>query len=481
LSRHHVALMTGSLARPFREALFRLVGITAVIALLVIVTVPARALNVEVSHFTLDNGLQVVVIPDRRAPVVTHMVWYPFGSADEPQGKSGIAHFVEHLLFKGTETLEPGEFSTIVRARGGQDNAFTGRDYTGYHQRISRDRLGLVMELEADRMANLVLTDEEVIPELAVVIEERRTRVDNNPQSLLSEQVTAALYRNHPYGKPIIGWMEEIVDLTREDAMDFYRAYYTPGNAIVVVAGDVTEEEVRALAEEHYGPLENTAEPGRVVRPPEPEHIAARRVELVDARAATPVIQRVYFAPSYYTAEPGQAEALAVLAQILGAGATSRLYRELVVDAASAAAAGASYSGTSRDSGTFSVYAVPAAGGDVTAVEAELDAVIAGILADGVSDDELERARNRLIASTVYALDSQVQLAMMFGNALANGGSVDDVLTWTDRIEAVTAADVKQAAEHVLRIERSVTGLLLPEELARQAETVDTETVDTQN
>lgn len=445
--------------------------VLAAFASLALIPGPARALNVEVSHFTLDNGLQVVVIPDRRAPVVTHMVWYRVGSADEPQGKAGIAHYLEHLLFKGTDKLAPGEFSRIVRRHGGDDNAFTGRDYTGYHQRISRDNLDLVMGLEADRMANLKLTDADVATELAVVLEERRSRTDNDPRGLLSEQMTAALYTAHPYGRPIIGWMPEVSKLTRADAMDFYRTHYTPSNAIVVVAGDVTAEEVRALADKHYAPLKNTADPGPRLRTPEPEPIAARRVQLIDARAASPMLQRSYLAPSYTTAEPREAEALEVLAQVLGGGATSRLYRSLVVKTRSAVAAGANYSGDGFDGGTFSVYAVPAAGGAVAGVESELDAVIAGIAADGVTDDELERARNRLIASTVYALDSQVQLARIFGAALINGRTVDDVLDWTKNVEAVTAVDVKAAALKVLRIERSVTGILLPEPPARQAAT----------
>jgi zinc protease len=327
------------------------------------------------------------------------------------------------------------------------------------------------MGLEADRMANLVLTDEDVATELAVVLEERRSRIDNDPQALVSEQVTAALYTAHPYGKPIIGWMPEVSRLTREDALEFYRIHYTPRNAIVVVAGDVTAEEVRALADKHYAPLENTADPGPRVRTPEPEPIAARRVQLVDARAASPVVQRTYLAPSYTTSEPGEAEALDVLAQVLGGDATSRLYRSLVVESKSAAAAGAYYSGDGLDSGSFVVYAVPTADGAIETVEAELDAVLAEIAADGVSDDELERSRNRLIASTVYALDSQVRLARMFGAALINGRTAQDVLTWTDRIEAVTGADVKAAAGKVLRIERSVTGILLPEEPGRQAAT----------
>ena len=456
--------------RPCRQALAL---VAAVAVALTSLALPARAINVDVSHFTLENGLQVVVIPDHRAPVVTHMVWYPVGSADEPQGEAGIAHFLEHLLFKGTETLKPSEFSRIVRRHGGLDNAFTSRDYTGYYERISRDNLDLVMGLEADRIANLVLTEEDVETELAVVLEERRSRIDNDPQSLLSEQLSAALYTAHPYGKPVIGWMPEVSKLTLEDAMEFYRTYYTPSNAIVIVAGDVTAEEVRELAEKHYAPLENTAFPDPRVRTPEPEPIAARRVQLVDARAASPVIQRSYLAPSYPNAEPGKAEALEVLAQVLGGGATSRLYRSLVVEAKIAAAAGANYSGDGLDSGTFTVYAVPAAGESIEAVESELDAVLADVVADGVTEEELERARSRLIASTVYALDSQFQLAYMFGVALTNGRTVDDVVNWTDRIEAVTGEDVQAAAEEVLSIERSVTGVLLPEAPRREAATTE--------
>jgi zinc protease len=281
------------------------------------------------------------------------------------------------------------------------------------------------------------------------------------------------LYTAHPYGKPIIGWMPEVSKLTKDHAMEFYRTHYTPQNAIVVVAGDVTAEDVRRLVDEHYAPLENTADPGPRMRTPEPEPIAARRVQMVDDRAASPVIQRTYLAPSYPTAAPGEAEALEVLAQVLGGGATSRLYRSLVVDSKVAAAAGANYSGDGLDGGTFTVYAVPAADAVVETVESELDAVLADIVADGVSAEELERARSRLIASTVYALDSQHRLAFMFGVALTNGRTVDDVVNWSGRVEQVTGEDVKAAAEQILRIERSVTGVLLPEEPRRQAATTE--------
>lgn len=437
----------------------------AALALLFVVPSPSPALGIEASRFILANGLQLVVIPDRRAAVVTHMVWYPVGSADEPQGKAGIAHFLEHLLFKGTSTLAPGEFSSIVQRLGGEDNAFTSNDYTAYYEQIGRDRLEAVMELEADRMANLVLTERDVATEREVVREERR-ELENDPAQILSEQVGAALYVAHPYGKPVIGWMAEVEGLGLDDAIGFYRAHYTPGNAVVVVVGDVTAEEVLGLAQRHYGRLENTA--GRVarMRTPEPEPIAARRVVMVDARVASPELQLSYLAPSYATAAPGEAEALEVLAEVLGGGPTSRLYRALVVDAKTAAYVEASYSGDGLDGGSFAIDAAPRPGGPVDAIEAGIDAVIAEVAGEGVSAEELKRARNKLIADNVYAQDDQLKLAIMFGEALTTGRTLEDVLGWTGRIKLVTAANVRAAAAKVLRIERSVTGILLPEEEA---------------
>ncbi|MGI9462528.1 MAG: M16 family metallopeptidase, partial [Aestuariivirgaceae bacterium] len=282
----------------------------------------ARALNVDVTHFELDNGMQVVVIPDHRAPVVTNMVWYRVGAADEPVGKAGIAHFLEHLLFKGTEKLAPGDFSKIVRRNGGQDNAFTTHDFTAYYQRIAKDRLDLVMGLEADRMANLQLTDDDITPEKAVVQEERRSRTDNDPSSLLGEQMTAALYIAHPYGKPVIGWMSDVENLSREDAIAFYRQYYTPKNAILVVAGDVSADEVRTLADKHFAPLKNTADPAPRARTPEPEPLAARRITMIDERAANPYVQRIYLTDNYRSKSKNRGHALEILSKIIGSGTT---------------------------------------------------------------------------------------------------------------------------------------------------------------
>ena len=423
----------------------------------------AKSLNIDVGEFTLENGMKVVVIPDHRAPVVTHMVWYKVGAADEQSGKSGIAHFLEHLLFKGTKKIAPGEFSKIVARNGGQDNAFTHLDYTGYFQRIANDRLEMVMEMEADRMQNLTLTDKDIETERDVVKEERRTRTDNKPAQLLGEQMTAALYTAHPYGIPIIGWMSEVAKLTRQDAMDFYRKYYTPSNAILVVAGDVTTKQVKKLAQKHYGVLKNTTIPGPRVRTSEPTPIAARRVIMRDKRVSSPYVMREYLAPSYGTAKGNQAIALDLLTQILGSGTTSRMYKKLVIKDKVAVSTGSWYSGEQMDYGTFGFYAVPASGGDLNVLEKHIDGVIADVLANGVSQAELDKARKVMQAETVYLLDSQSSLARVFGRALVVGQTVDDVLNWDDRLNAVTIDDVKKAAAGVLQIRRSVTGFLLKE------------------
>ncbi len=287
--------------------------------------VSAEPIIKDVSTFTLENGMQVVVIPDHRAPVVTHMVYYKVGSADEPMGEAGIAHFLEHLMFKGTPKHPAGELDRLIRINGGDGNAFTTRDYTGYFQRIAKEQLGLMMDLEADRMQNLVLKDETVLPEREVILEERRERIDNDPSSLLGEQLDSVLYNAHPYQKPVIGWMDEMKTLNRQEAIDFYRTFYTPANAVLIVAGDVTSDEVKALAEKYYGSLKNTFVPKPRLRTPEPEPIAARRVILKDDRTASPMLQRAYLAPSYATDTAGEAEALDLLAEIAGGGSTSRL------------------------------------------------------------------------------------------------------------------------------------------------------------
>ncbi len=433
---------------------------------LLLTSVQALALKIDYTQFKLANGMQVVVIPDHRAPVVTHMVWYKVGSADEVSGKTGLAHFLEHLMFKGTKKHPPGDFDRILSSNGGDGNAFTTQDYTAYHQRIAAGRLALVMELEADRMQNIVLTNENVIPELEVVREERRQRTDNEPSALLGEQVDAALYTAHPYGRPVIGWMSEVAKLTREDALAFYKAHYTPANAILVVAGDVEPDEVRKLAETYYGVLKNTFEPAERVRTPEPGPIAARRVDMTDPRVTSQTLQRSYLAPSVRNVPLREAQALSVLADVLGSGSQSRLYRKLVVEQQIAAYAGAWYRGTEMDSGTFGFYAAPAPGKTTAEVEAAIDLIVADVRANGVTQEELDRARKRSVAEEVYALDDTTALARMAGTAFSIGVKFDTMLDSGGEIDKVTVADVRDAARKYLQAKASVTGTLAPEKQA---------------
>ncbi len=414
-------------------------------------------------EFKLSNGMEVVVIPDHRAPVVTHMVWYKVGAADEPKGVSGIAHFLEHLMFKSTDKIAVGEFSKIISRLGGQDNAFTGQDVTAYHQRIAKDQLKTLMEMEADRMTHLRLTADEVATERQVIIEERRSRVDNNPGARLDEQMNAALYLSHPYGVPVIGWAHEMATLSQEDAMRFYKRYYAPNNAILVVAGDVTPEEVKRLAEETYGKLPANPEVDGRSRPQEPPHVAARRVMLKDPRAGNASFHRYYVVPSYVTAKPGEAEALDLLMKILADGSTSRLYRKLVVEDKIAATTGGDYSGYSLDSGAVSLYAV-AANGDLKAVEADVDQVLEEILKNGVTELELERAKKSLTADYIYDSDNQANLARRYGWAVAIGRQIGQVEGWPQAIAKVTPEDIKSAANAYLDARHSVTGWLLPEQ-----------------
>jgi zinc protease len=414
-----------------------------------------------VAHFTLANGLQVVVVPDHRAPVVTHMIWYKVGAADEVPGKSGLAHFLEHLMFKGTLQNPGNSFSQEVAAIGGQENAFTSSDYTGFFQRVPREHLKQMMAFEADRITGLVLTDDVVRPELNVVLEEQNMRVANNPNSRLAEQMDAALYLNHPYGRPTIGWRPEIESLDRNDALAFYRRFYTPNNAVVVIAGDVSSEEVKADSEETYGKIAPRAEIAPRQRPKEPPQEAPRTVTLADARVEQPSINRYYLAPSRMTAKPGESEALEVLAHVLGSGSNSRLYRTLVVEQGVALNAGAYYSGAALDYGKFGVFGSPTQGKTLHDVEAAIDAVLTDVSERGVTADELDLAKNRLIADAVYAQDNQATLARWYGAALATGETVDMVRDWPEAIRAVTADAVREAARTWLNSKASVTGYLV--------------------
>lgn len=411
-------------------------------------------------QFALANGMQVLVIPDHRAPVATQMLWFRVGAVDDPPGISGLAHFFEHMMFRGTKAYPDDAFSQIIAKNGGETNAFTDHDYTAFYEQIAKDRLPLAMKLEADRLQNLDLSDAHVGPERDVVLEERRMRVDNEPQSLMSEQMHAALHLSHPYGRPVIGWADEVKRIDRVSAQDFYDHHYAPNNAILVIAGDVTPEEVRQMAQEAYGKV-----PARQLAPraesAEPPRLAETRMSIVRADARVPIFSRIYRVPSYAGGMPGQAEGLEVYAQLMGGDQTSVLYRVLVEQKKLATDVGASYDGYVRDAGEFSVYAVPRPGVSLEQLEKAVDQVLQVSMLALPRDNDLARAKTELVASVTYRRDSQFSLASAYGQALTIGLTVDDVNDWPARIRAVNAEGVKKAAQ-MLSKRQAVTAYLIP-------------------
>ena len=421
--------------------------------------IPASLFNPEC--FALDNGLEVIVVPNRRAPVVAHWLWYRVGTADSPIGKSGLPHFLEHLMFKGTERIPPGEFSKIVARHGGNDNAVTSHDFTAYFQMIAKDRLPLMLEMEADRMVNLRLNDSEVYPERDVILEERRQRIENEPAASLSEQLAAAQWLHHPYRLPVIGWEHEIASYTRQDCELFYEKWYAPNNAVLVVVGDIDAAELRPMVEATYGKIPARPLPERSRLKEPPQH-AERRIILRDGRVRQPNLIRSWLAPSLISEGRQHAYPLEVLSQCLGGGATGRLYRALVVEQGLAAGAGAFYRGGSRDDTSLRLYASPRPGVEIERLEAALEAEVQRLLKDGVTEEEVTRVKRRMLAETIYALDSLNGAAQIFGSALTTGLTVAEVESWPAKVAAVTASEVAAAAREVMRPERSVLAMLLP-------------------
>jgi zinc protease len=433
----------------------------AIAALLASSAPAAPAGGPQVFQFALQNGMQVVVIPDHRAPVITQMIWFKVGGVDDPPGLSGLAHFFEHMMFRGTKQTPGDQFSRIVARNGGQDNAFTTHDYTAFYEQIAKDRLPMVMGLEADRMANLDLSDNNVSTERNVVLEERRMRTDNDPQALLSEQIDAALHLSHPYGRPVIGWPEEVRRIGRVEAQDFYKHHYAPNNAILIVAGDVTAEDVRNDAQAAFGKV-----PARDLVPrafyAEPPRMSETRIDATSKDAKVPLFMRVYRVPSYAEAGPGQAEALETLAQVLGGESTGALYLKLVVERHMATGAGASYDGYARDSGEFTVYAYPRAGVSLGALEHAVDGIIADAAKAAPNPKDLARAKTQLVAAATYRRDSQYAMAAAYGQALVIGLTTFDVKAWPSRIQAVTGDAVAKAAKNSLVRKEAVSATLTP-------------------
>jgi len=425
---------------------------------------PAKAdIRDAVTSFTLDNGMDVVVIQDSRAPVVTHMVWYRAGSADEWPGTSGVAHFLEHLLFKGTDTLAPGELSATVARNGGTDNAFTSYDYTAYFQRVAADRLELMMRLESDRMVNVRLSEEDILTEREVIIEERNQRIENSPGALFREQKNAAQYLNHRYGVPVIGWRHEMVTLDLDAALAYYKRFYAPNNAILVVAGDVTPEAVRALAEQYYGVLEPNPELSERARPAEPPQTAERRMIFRDARVAQPYVSRSYLAPERDVGAQREAAALTLLAELLGGGTTSYFAERLQFESQKAVYTAAFYNGESLDDTDFTVLVVPADGVTLPEAEAAMDEAIESFLAKPIDTEALARIKMQIRAAQIYARDNVNSLANDYGSALASGLTVADVHDWPEVLASITPDEIIAAAKSVFNLDRSVTGYLMKE------------------
>ncbi|MDR1163932.1 MAG: insulinase family protein [Candidatus Accumulibacter sp.] len=393
----------------------------------------------------LSNGLRVIVREDHRAPTVAHMAWYRVGSMDETNGTTGVAHLLEHMMFKGTPAFGPGEFSRIVARVGGRDNAFTGKDYTAYFQQIPKRQLGRMMRLEADRMCHLTLDAKEFAQEIKVVMEERRMRTDDRPQALLTEYAIATAFQAHPYRAPIIGWMNDLENMSVGDARAWYDRWYLPNNAFVVVVGDVDHREVFALAERHYGVLKPRALPERKPQT-EPPQRGLRRL-VVKAPAKLPVVLMAYKVPVIRDVEgDGDPYALEMLSAILDGHSAARFSRSLVREQRIAASASAGYDAIARGPGLFYFHGSPSEGKTRADLEAGFRAEIAKIVEDGVSEEELTRARNQLVAAQVYKLDSMFGQAMEIGELEASGFSFRDEARLVEKLKAVTSDDVKAVA-----------------------------------
>jgi zinc protease len=419
---------------------------------------PQSAPAAQTFQFSLPNGMQVLVIPDHRAPVVTQMLWFKVGAVDDPPGISGLAHFFEHMMFRGTKQVPGDLYAQTIAKNGGEENAFTTHDYTAFYEQIAADRLKLAMDLEADRMVNLDLSDSNVTTERDVVLEERRMRVENNPQALMGEQMEAALHMSHPYARPVLGWPDEVRRIDRVSAQDFYKHHYAPNNATLIIAGDVTPDQIRVMAQAEYGkvvarPLQPRAEYS------EPPRLTETRMTLVRPDIQVPMFQRIYRVPSYAQASPGQAESFEALAQVMGGDQTATLYRVLVEDKKLATDAGASYDGYARDAGEFSVYAVPRPGVSLETLEKAVDQLMQGFTNTQAKPGDLVRAKTQLVASVTYRRDSQFAMASAYGQALMIGLTADDVNEWPVRIRAVDAAGVQKAAQRLNR--RNAVGAYL--------------------
>jgi zinc protease len=419
----------------------------------------------EVFEHTLANGLKVIVKEDHRAPVLVQQIWYKAGSMDERTGKTGVAHLLEHMMFKGTKAVPPGEFSRRIAAAGGRENAFTSNDYTAYFQQLHKSQLPLAMKLESDRMHNLNLSEAEFSKEIKVVMEERRMRTDDEPHALLQEKMMAAVYLEHPYQHPVIGWMSDLEAMTVADARAWYQQWYAPNNATLVIAGDVKAAEVFALAQRYYGSIPKQIQPARRVFT-EPAQIGIKRM-VVKAPAELPLVVMSYHAPNIINLQQDwKPYALEMLAGVLSGGESARLNKHLVREQRIASSAAAGYDSASRGPGLFTLEATPSEGKSVGEMEAALRGEIAQLIKDGVSADEMKRVKAQVMAGEVYKLDSVFYQAMQIGQMESIGLGHKAIGVMLEKLQAVTAEQVQQVAVEFLQDDNLTVAVLDPQALS---------------
>jgi zinc protease len=443
-------------------------GLKAIaVALVSLISSGAFASN----EYSLGNGLKLVVKEDHRSPVVISQIWYKAGSIDELNGATGVAHVLEHMMFKGTKKVPGGEFSRRIAAAGGRENAFTSRDYTAYFQQLQKSRLPLAMELESDRMRNLVLTEDEFAKEIKVVMEERRLRTDDQPRALVHEKMTATAYQSHPYRRPVIGWMNDLENMNVSDAKEWYDRWYAPNNAVLVVVGDVNPKEVFILAQKYYGQIKSRPQLPLDKRKPqtEPLQVGIKRIT-VKAPARLPYLAMGYHAPVLRNpATDWEPYALEMLAGVMDGNESARLNKELVRERRIASSAGAGYDSTARGPGMFYLDGTPSEGRTVADLEAALRGEVEKLVRDGVTEEELARVKAQVVAGHVFQLDSMAYQAMQIGQLESIGLSYRDVDTMLKKLQAVTAEQVRDVAKKYLKDDSLTVAILDPQPLEQKA------------
>ena len=422
-------------------------------------------------EYMLANGLKIVVKEDHRSPVVISQIWYKAGSIDELNGTTGVAHVLEHMMFKGTKNVSSGEFSKKIAAIGGRDNAFTSRDFTGYFQQLHKSELALAMKLEADRMRNLILTKEEFAKEIKVVMEERRLRTDDQPHALVYEKMMSVAYQSHPYRRPIIGWMNDLENMTVDDAQEWYDRWYAPNNAVLVVVGDVDPKEVFSLAQKYYGEIKSRPIASLALRKPQTEVTQAgiKRLQ-VKAPAKMPYLVMGYHAPVLHDANADwEPYALEMLVGVLYGNESARLNKELVRDQQIASSINAEYDATGRGPGMFFLSGTPSEGRSVVELEAALRNEIERLISAGVTEKELRRVRAQVVSGHVFQLDSMFYQAMQIGQLESVGLSYRDLDTIIKKLQTVTAKQIREVAIKYLIDDSLTVAILDPQPLEQRA------------